>query len=68
MISENIAFGLDSARSMTVALIIDDGVPSRGHRKNIFDGRARVMGVACGSHRVGQTLCVTTFAASYRDL
>ena len=66
-ISENIAFGMDSARSMTVALIIDDGVPSRGHRKNIFDARARVLGVACGSHRAGQNLCVTTFAASYRE-
>jgi len=68
MISENIAFGMDSARSMTAALIIDDGVPSRGHRKNIFDARARVMGVACGSHRAGKNLCVTTFAAGYRDL
>jgi uncharacterized protein YkwD len=66
-LSENIAFGMDSARSMTVALIIDDGVPSRGHRKNIFDARARVMGVACGSHRAGQNLCVTTFAASYKE-
>lgn len=66
-ISENIAFGMDSARSMTVALIIDDGVPSRGHRKNIFDARARVIGVACGSHRTGQNLCVTTFATSYKE-
>ncbi len=66
-ISENIALGMDSARSMTVALIIDDGVPSRGHRNNMFDARARVMGVACGSHRAGQNLCVTTFAASYKE-
>jgi uncharacterized protein YkwD len=67
MISENISYGLGSARSMTIALIIDDGLPDRGHRKNIFAAQARVLGVACSNHVAGRVLCVTTFAAGYTE-
>ena len=66
-ISENISYGIDSARWMTVALIIDDGLPERGHRKNIFDPQARVLGVACSNRVAERVLCVTTFAAGYTE-
>lgn len=66
-ISENISYGIDSARGMTMALIIDDGLPDRGHRKNIFDAQARLVGVACSNRVAGQVLCVTTFAAGYTE-
>jgi uncharacterized protein YkwD len=52
---------------MTMALIIDDGLPDRGHRKNIFDAQARLIGVACSNRVAGQILCVTTFAAGYME-
>jgi len=49
--AENIAYGVASARGMIMTLIIDDGVPGRGHRHNLFDPQAHVVGVACGPHR-----------------
>jgi uncharacterized protein YkwD len=52
---------------MTMALIIDDGIPDRGHRKNMFDAQARLVGVACSDRVAGRLLCVTTFAAGYTE-
>ena len=33
---ENIAYGTTGGEAVVIALFIDDGVPSRGHRTNIF--------------------------------
>jgi len=63
--AENIAYGIASTRGMMMTFIIDDGVPGRGHRHNLFDPQSHVVGVACGSHRTWQIMCVMTFAAGY---
>ena len=42
---ENIAYGSNSGRDIVVDLLIDDGVSSRGHRKNIMNAQFDSSGV-----------------------
>jgi uncharacterized protein YkwD len=57
--AENIDYGpVVGGRDVIEDLLIDDGVPDRGHRRNIFQLSARVVGIACGPHRVYGSVCV----------
>lgn len=62
---ENISYGKSDARGVVCQLIIDKGVSSRGHRKNIFNRAYAVAGVASGSHAKFGSMCVIDFAAKY---
>ena len=64
-VGENIAYGHRSARQIVCALIIDEGVRGRGHRKNIFSREFGVAGVATGGHVRFGTMCVTDFAGEF---
>lgn len=64
-IGENIDYGNNDGRRIVAALLIDDGIPSRGHRKNMLDAGFRFIGVAVGPHREYRHMCVMDFAGAY---
>jgi len=64
-IGENLAYGDRDGMDSLIQLLVDDGVASRGHRKNIFNGKFKVVGVAIGKHsRYGFMTC-NDFAAGF---
>lgn len=65
-IAENIAYGGSSARQIVIYLLIDDGIKSRGHRKNFLNPDFRLVGVATGSHPSYNVMSVMDFAATFR--
>jgi uncharacterized protein YkwD len=64
---ENISYGKSSARDVVLALIIDDGLPARKHRKNIFNPNFNYAGAAFGRHARFGTICSTDFAGGYAE-
>lgn len=66
-IAENIAYGPGDHRGMVLQLIINDGVPDRGHRRNLFRRSFAVAGISCAPHPCFGTLCVMDFAGSFAD-
>lgn len=61
-IGENISYGPYDPRFMVMRLLIDDGRPDRGHRKNQFDPVFAKAGVSCGPHPRFESVCVIDFS------
>ena len=67
-IGENITYGNDSARERILTWLIDDGFPSRGHRKRLLSSDYTVAGVSCGGHPQYGGMCVLTLAGGFVDV
>lgn len=63
---ENVGYGNGQARRIVAALLIDDGVASRGHRKNLLGPTFNFIGVAVGPHPIYRKVCVIDFAGAYK--
>jgi uncharacterized protein YkwD len=62
MIGEVIMYGDETPRMAVIQLVIDDGVPDRGHRKALFNPEFRVAGAAIGPHKGYGTMTVVELA------
>ena len=62
---ENVDYGNADGMASVLAWIIDDGVPNRGHRTNIFNPAFTVVGIAYGPHSKFSVSCVLDFAGGF---
>jgi uncharacterized protein YkwD len=66
-VGEDIIYDSRTPRNDVIGLIIDDGVATRGHRKNLFKPTFKVIGISLGQPVNNQTRCVITFAGDFYD-
>lgn len=62
---EVIAFATDAPRQIIIQLVVDDGVPSRGHRNNLLSPEFKYAGVSIGYHKLLGSMCVIDLAGGY---
>lgn len=65
--AENIDYGNDKAEDIVISLLVDDGVPERGHRLNILNPDLLNVGVAFASHKDLDYVCVIVFAQVVKE-
>jgi len=64
---ENLDFGTNFAENIIFNFLVDDGIPERSQRKNMFNADVKYIGVACGSHKEYSHGTVVNYIMSIRD-
>lgn len=65
--AEAISYGPSDPELVIAGLLIDDGVPDRGHRRILLDRLYRFGGAACGPHARYRTMCVLDLSPNYAE-
>ncbi|KTF70042.1 CAP domain-containing protein [Sphingomonas sp. HT-1] len=63
-VGEGIAYGEPDAEALLREMVVDDGVPGRGHRVLLFAAAFRFAGVGCAPHTTLQHICVVEMSAT----
>ena len=66
-LAENISYGHCEASAIVAELLIDDGVASRGHRRNLLADPFRVCGIALAPHSAWSWVCCIDFAGGFSE-
>lgn len=66
-IGETVAYEVSTARLLVISLIIDDGTPNRGHRRNIFDPSYKIAGISIAESASNGTRCVVDFVGGFKE-
>ncbi|MDT4969063.1 MAG: hypothetical protein QOJ64_3800 [Acidobacteriota bacterium] len=66
-IGETIVYEVSTPRQIMIALIIDDGVPTRGHRRNIFDPNYKVTGISVSDPLAFGSKCVIDYVGGFKE-
>lgn len=64
---ENICHRGATARDVVMIFLVDDGVKSRPHRRSVLSEHSKKVGVACGTGKKSEALCVVVLAESFKD-
>ena len=59
-------FGTDTGNDIVMSLFIDDGVPNRGHRVNLFNASFKEMGTNTGTHSSFRTMNTAVYACDFK--
>ncbi|QQV76108.1 CAP domain-containing protein [Sphingomonas aliaeris] len=62
-LTEAVSYGFTSPEDVVRQLVIDDGVPGRGHRRTLFSPELRFAGVWCGPHARRAAMCAIDLSA-----
>mmetsp|Transcript_78170 Transcript_78170/g.137986 ORF Transcript_78170/g.137986 Transcript_78170/m.137986 type:complete len:657 (-) Transcript_78170:97-2067(-) len=65
--AENMTFGGRSVDQHVYVNLVDDGLRSRQHRKNILDRNMTYVGVGLATHKALGTVCVINFSHDWQD-
>jgi len=60
--AENCSYGIQDPLDIVIDLLIDEGVSSKGHRKNILSSAYLFIGTGIASHKTYGTNCVMDFS------